>query len=83
MCIIIPPTVSAGVYYNTPTVSAGVYYNTPTVSAGTAVAQVKLAAGDDAGDVQWMEVLANNKLYASHKHFIQEVAERRGAAWEA
>lgn len=46
------------------------------------MSQVKLAAGDDAGEVMWMEALATNKLYASHEHFIREVVARRKAAWD-
>jgi len=40
-----------------------------------------LEAGDDAGAVRWMEVSRDLKLYASHIHFIEQVANMRGAHW--
>ncbi|XP_068099930.1 ADP-ribose pyrophosphatase, mitochondrial isoform X2 [Hyperolius riggenbachi] len=43
--------------------------------------QLALEAGDDAGKVQWVDVSGNCSLYANHAHFIQIVAEKRGALW--
>lgn len=40
-----------------------------------------LEAGDDAGKVQWADISQNHSLYANHAHFIQIVAEKRGARW--
>ncbi len=42
-----------------------------------------MAAGDDAGDVAWMDATCSVNLYASHEDFIREVVKRRGAAWDS
>ena len=49
---------------------------------GDAVSRIKLAAGDDAGDVAWMDAISSLNLYASHMEFIKEVVKRKGAAWD-
>ena len=51
------------------------------VSLGTTVSKVKLQAGDDAGDVAWIQASGNLQLYASHKDFIRMTVDKRGAAW--
>ena len=48
---------------------------------GEAFSKVRLCAGDDAGAVAWTEIRSDLHLYASHSHFIQEVAKLRNAAW--
>lgn len=48
---------------------------------GDGVSRVRLKAGDDAGEVAWMEASHQLKLYASHVDFIKEVVERKKAAW--
>jgi ADP-ribose pyrophosphatase len=40
-----------------------------------------LFIGDDAMAVQWMDLGSNLKLYASHIHFLEEVAKRLKASW--
>ena len=47
---------------------------------GDAFNKVKLKAGDDAGDVCWMEANSKLNLYASHKDFIETVVKMKGAA---
>lgn len=42
---------------------------------------VDLIAGDDAQKVKWLDVSSHLKLYASHKTFICEVANRYSASW--
>ena len=49
--------------------------------AGKAFSKLQLQAGDDAGEVAWMEVGSDLDLYASHTHFIQMAAKLRDAAW--
>ena len=48
---------------------------------GSKVGQFNLHAGDDAMAVQWMDLGSNLKLYASHIHFLEEVAKRLKASW--
>ena len=48
---------------------------------GEAFSKVRLCAGDDAGAVAWTDICSDLQLYASHIHFIQEVAKLRNAAW--
>uniref|UniRef100_A0A8D3DGN0 ADP-ribose pyrophosphatase, mitochondrial n=1 Tax=Scophthalmus maximus TaxID=52904 RepID=A0A8D3DGN0_SCOMX len=40
-----------------------------------------LQAGDDAGQVQWVDVDSSLALYASHSHFLELVAKERKAHW--
>ena len=47
------------------------------------MSRIKLTAGDDAGDVAWMEATSSLNLYASHQEFIREVVKRKGAAWKS
>ena len=51
--------------------------------AGDAVSRVRLQAGDDAGEVCWMEASSKINLYANHLNFIREVVHRRKASWDA
>lgn len=37
--------------------------------------------GDDAGDVTWMTIDKNLKLYASHRHFIEMTVKHLDAYW--
>jgi len=48
---------------------------------GDQVGTFPLAAGDDAGAIQWMRLSEQVDLYASHKDFVQKVVENLGAAW--
>ncbi|KAM4698187.1 ADP-ribose pyrophosphatase, mitochondrial isoform 2-T2 [Rhinophrynus dorsalis] len=40
-----------------------------------------LQAGDDAGNVQWVDVGSECSLYANHASFLQILAEKKGAHW--
>jgi len=48
---------------------------------GDLVGCFKLAAGDDAEHVSWLELNSNLKLFASHKDFLHEVANMHNANW--
>lgn len=48
---------------------------------GKLFSAIKLEAGDDAKKVKWMDIGSELKLYASHKDFIQKVAEKHNAHW--
>ncbi|XP_064391626.1 ADP-ribose pyrophosphatase, mitochondrial-like [Halichondria panicea] len=48
---------------------------------GSTFNKIKLKAGDDAGDVCWMEASSKLNLYASHLDFIETVVKQRNAAW--
>uniref|UniRef100_V9L179 ADP-ribose pyrophosphatase, mitochondrial n=1 Tax=Callorhinchus milii TaxID=7868 RepID=V9L179_CALMI len=48
---------------------------------GDSVGKLNLQAGDDAGAVKWMDIEEGLKLYASHSHFLQQVAKMRSAHW--
>lgn len=49
--------------------------------AGNSVSELPLQAGDDAGQVQWVDVDSSFSLYASHSHFLELVARERKAHW--
>ncbi len=46
------------------------------------MSRIPLKAGDDAGDVSWMEASSQVQLYASHMDFIKEVVRRKDANWD-
>ncbi|XP_072124508.1 ADP-ribose pyrophosphatase, mitochondrial-like isoform X1 [Mobula birostris] len=48
---------------------------------GDSVGELNLHAGDDAADVQWLDIDQNMQLYASHFQFLKSVAELRGSHW--
>ncbi|KAM3598841.1 uncharacterized protein V6R79_023208 [Siganus canaliculatus] len=48
---------------------------------GNSVSELPLQAGDDAGQVQWVDVDSSFALYASHSHFLELVAKERKAHW--
>lgn len=48
---------------------------------GETFRNIELKAGDDAQKVKWLDVSSHLQLYASHKHFINEVANRYSASW--
>lgn len=48
---------------------------------GTSVGAFDLHAGDDAAEVQWMDISHECKLYASHIDFIQKCVELHKAHW--
>lgn len=48
---------------------------------GSSVGRFPLAAGDDAGAVQWHDVDAELKLYASHASFMETTATLLDAHW--
>ena len=41
----------------------------------------KLSAGDDAGQVTWMTIDKNLKLYASHYDFVKLIVTKRDGHW--
>ncbi|XP_048752926.1 ADP-ribose pyrophosphatase, mitochondrial-like isoform X2 [Ostrea edulis] len=43
--------------------------------------KIDLCAGDDAMNVQWMDLSGSLDLYASHVDFLLEVAKRHSASW--
>ncbi|XP_047427154.1 ADP-ribose pyrophosphatase, mitochondrial [Mugil cephalus] len=49
--------------------------------SGDSVSELPLQAGDDAGQVQWMDVDSSVPFYASHSRFLQLVAKERKAHW--
>ncbi|KAK2833695.1 hypothetical protein Q5P01_017584 [Channa striata] len=49
--------------------------------SGNSVSELPLQAGDDAGQVQWVDVDSSFALYASHAHFLELVATERKAHW--
>lgn len=50
-------------------------------TVGNSVSELPLQAGDDAGQVQWVDVDSSFALYASHSHFLELVAKERKAHW--
>ncbi|CAL8275085.1 unnamed protein product [Lota lota] len=48
---------------------------------GNSVSGLPLQAGDDAGEVTWVDVDSSFPLYASHSHFLETVAKERHAHW--
>ncbi|XP_061893301.1 ADP-ribose pyrophosphatase, mitochondrial isoform X2 [Entelurus aequoreus] len=48
---------------------------------GNCVSELPLQAGDDAGQVQWVDVDSSFLLYASHSHLLQMVVTERNAHW--
>ncbi|KAM4531925.1 ADP-ribose pyrophosphatase, mitochondrial isoform 2-T2 [Odontesthes bonariensis] len=49
--------------------------------SGDSVSELPLQAGDDAGEVQWLDMDSSLALYASHSHFLELVAKERKAHW--
>ncbi|XP_040927694.1 ADP-ribose pyrophosphatase, mitochondrial isoform X2 [Betta splendens] len=49
--------------------------------SGNSVSELPLQAGDDAGQVQWVDVDSSFPLYASHSYFLELVARERKAHW--
>lgn len=49
--------------------------------SGNSVSELPLQAGDDAGQVQWVDVDSSFPLYANHSHFLELVAKERKAHW--
>ncbi|XP_030649806.1 ADP-ribose pyrophosphatase, mitochondrial [Chanos chanos] len=48
---------------------------------GNSVSELPLQAGDDAGQVSWIDVDSAQPLYASHSHFLEVVVKTRHAHW--
>lgn len=48
---------------------------------GSTVGEINLKAGDDAGNVRWMDVDRKLVLYANHGDFIKQTAHKRNAHW--
>ncbi|XP_048847704.1 ADP-ribose pyrophosphatase, mitochondrial [Brienomyrus brachyistius] len=48
---------------------------------GDSVSELPLQAGDDAGQVTWMDLDSALSYYASHSHFLEMVAKERQAHW--
>ncbi|XP_077940106.1 ADP-ribose pyrophosphatase, mitochondrial isoform X1 [Gasterosteus aculeatus] len=49
--------------------------------SGNSVSELSLQAGDDAAQVQWVDVDSSFPLYASHTQFLELVAKERNAHW--
>lgn len=49
--------------------------------SGNSVSELPLQAGDDAGQVQWVDVDSSFPLFANHSHFLELVAKERKAHW--
>lgn len=49
--------------------------------SGDSVSELPLQAGDDAGQVQWVDVDSSFPLYASHSSFLEQVANKRKSHW--
>ncbi|KAK9534844.1 hypothetical protein VZT92_007264 [Zoarces viviparus] len=49
--------------------------------SGNSVSELPLQAGDDAGQVQWVDVDSSFPLYANHSHFLELVAKEKKAHW--
>ncbi|XP_039681142.1 ADP-ribose pyrophosphatase, mitochondrial [Perca fluviatilis] len=49
--------------------------------SGNSVSELPLQAGDDAGQVQWVDVDSSFLFYASHSHFLELVSKERKAHW--
>ncbi|XP_061081300.1 ADP-ribose pyrophosphatase, mitochondrial isoform X1 [Conger conger] len=48
---------------------------------GDSVSTLPLRAGDDAGQVRWVDVDSAEPLYASHSQFLKTAAQERRAHW--
>ena len=48
---------------------------------GNSVSDIPLQAGDDAGQVHWIEIDSALPLYASHSNFLELVTKTRHAHW--
>lgn len=48
---------------------------------GNSVSELPLQAGDDAGQVSWIDVDSSLDLYANHVHFLETVAKERNTHW--
>lgn len=48
---------------------------------GDTLKDIKFEAGDDAGNVKWLDVDGNVELYASHKIIVNQVVIRLNAHW--
>lgn len=49
--------------------------------SGDVFSKFKLHAGDDAGDVRWMAIRKDLKLYANHRDIIEKAARFHFAFW--
>lgn len=49
--------------------------------SGNSVSELPLQAGDDAGQVSWIDIDSSLTLYASHLQFLEKVAKERKANW--
>lgn len=49
--------------------------------SGNSVSELPLQAGDDAGQVQWVDLDSSFPLYASHSSFLEQVAKKRKSHW--
>lgn len=60
---------------------AGKKWNLFVFTSGNSVSELPLEAGDDAGQVQWVDLDSSFPLYANHSHFLEIVAKERKAHW--
>lgn len=51
--------------------------------SGKELLAIAFEAGDDAGEVKWIDVNNNIKLHANHKDIIKLVADRHKAHWHS
>lgn len=49
--------------------------------SGDILSGIQFEAGDDAGNVKWMDVNRNIQLYANHRDIVNKVIERLNAHW--
>lgn len=49
--------------------------------SGNILKNIRLEAGDDAGNAKWLEIDQNLTMYANHKEILKLVAKRLGAHW--
>lgn len=49
--------------------------------SGTILNEIKFEAGDDAGNVKWLDVGQDLNLYANHREIVSKVAINLNAHW--
>lgn len=48
---------------------------------GNVIGSLKFQAGDDAGNVKWLDIDQHVNLYANHRDIVQKVVEKLDAHW--
>lgn len=49
--------------------------------SGDILSGIHFEAGDDAGNVKWLDIDQSLQLYASHRDIVSQVAKRLNAHW--